>query len=342
MEPVAINALFIFDANYLSPALVSVASFFETLGAKRLPVTLVFLVGDDEDANNKVRVVLQRFEEKLQSTYPGVSLQVVELRGNVFDGYVKRHHFSNAILYKAIIPQAFAHYDHILLFDCGMIFGQQLHDFLIWVENHIRSRKIATMAAFCVPSDRADGLSSELMHFPHHALYPAGGTLYFDVARYRQASIYDRLVSAFTIHRERLVYAEQDLLCLTLQPDELSAFDECGTRCHIDLAASDWGASEDHVRLDRSRDCFYIKHVGSFKPWKKWVLHPSKSIFLKERKKIVSLLGMGDLEFLRDSESFPENVGFLAQQLILQERYYETHPETMYGVVPTHMNSLSS
>jgi hypothetical protein len=81
-------------------------------------------------------------------------------------------------------------------------------------------------------------------------------------------SIYDRFVLAFKIHRERLVHAEQDLLCLTLENSDLNAFPQCGTRCHIDLASFDWGAKKQHERLYKSRDSFYIKHVGSFKPWK--------------------------------------------------------------------------
>ena len=319
-----LNVLFIFDANYLSPALVSVASFFEILGEKHLPVTLVFLVGTNDTENQKVRAVLPLFEESIKSRYQGAQLQLIELRGNVFDDYVKRYHFSSAIMYKAIIPQAFPHYEHILHFDSGMIFGHRLHDFLAHVEENIRSRTIAPMAAFCVKTELGD-LRAELKSYDHNALYPDGIILYFDVARYGQASIYDRFVLAFKLHREQLIYAEQDLLCLILRNGELSEFHECGMRCHIDLASSDWSANEQHEGIYKSRDYFYIKHVGSLKPWKKWVLHPSKAIFLRERTNLLQLLKNGYSSYLRDDELLPANPGFLAQQLVLLEAYYEAH-----------------
>jgi hypothetical protein len=325
MSKPILNALFIFDATYLSPALISVSSFLKIVDEKNVPVTMVFLVGEDEGVNQIVRAVLRRYEDVVkdrQGPSGGMSLQLIELRGNVFDDYVKRYHFSSTILYKAIIPQAFLHYEHILLFDCGMIFGHRLHDFLEWVGQSISSCTIAPIAAFCVPSAMGD-LSGELKGYAHNPLYPTGGTLYFDVKRYEKYLIYDRLVSNFKRYRERLIYAEQDLLCLTLEGAELSTFPECGPRCHIDLASGDWGVGKQHERLYESRDFFYIKHVGSFKPWKKWVLHPSKAIFLRERRKLGQLLGMEYLEHLRDDELFPEKIGFLAQQLMLLEGYYE-------------------
>jgi lipopolysaccharide biosynthesis glycosyltransferase len=205
-----------------------------------------------------------------------------------------------------------------------MIFGHQLRDFLKWLEERISSNTISAMAAFCVASDHKDGLSSDLKSIPHNSLYPAGGTLYFDVGRYIHFSIYDRLISAFTLHRDKLIYAEQDLLCLILTDDELSAFHECGVRCHIDLAGLDgWKVIEHYESLYLSRDFFYIKHVGSFKPWKKWVVHPSKAIFLRERKNVEHLLGMENLECLRDSQLIPENLEYLAQQFMLLETLYE-------------------
>lgn len=318
-----INAFFVFDANYLCPALVSVASFLETLGDQRLPLTLVYLTSDDEQANQRVALALQRFEAAMREKYQALEFQAVQLKGNLFSGYVKRLHFSNAILYKAILPQAFQHCEHILLFDCGMIFGKQLIKFIDTVRTSIAKKRIGAIAAFCEPSGQADGLRDDLRVFPHHALYPGGGTLYFDVARYTRNAIAERLIANFNDYRERLVYAEQDLLCLTLKDGELTAFAEAGLRCHIDLAAQDWQPAEEHARVHANRNCFYIKHVGSFKPWKKWVLHPSKAIFLKEKNALCRLLGAEYAELLRDDEFFPAYTGFLAQQLLLLERQYE-------------------
>jgi len=112
------------------------------------------------------------------------------------------------------------------------------------------------------------GLRDEFRGFKHHPFYPGGGILYFDVARYLRNAIADRLLANFNEYRERLVYAEQDLLCLTLKDDELTALADAGLRCHIDLASPDWQTATEHARIHASPDCFYIKHVGSFKPWK--------------------------------------------------------------------------
>lgn len=318
-----IDAFFLFDANYLCPALVSAASFLENQGENRLPLTLVYLAGGDAQDNQRVVLAIQSFEAIMRDRYPGMNFQTVQLTGNAFSGYVQRAHFSSAILYKAILPQAFQHCEHILLFDCGMIFGKQLPGFIDQVRSGITKKSIGVVAAFCEPSNQESGLREDLRSLPHHALYPGGMVLFFDVVRYRRNAIAERLLANFNTYREQLVYAEQDLLCLTLQGSELTAFSEDALRRHIDLASPDWQAVAEDTRLYSSRDFVYIKHVGSFKPWKKWVLHPSKGIFLKERSTLSRQLSPECVELMKDNEFFPSQIGFLAQQLSLLERQYE-------------------
>lgn len=225
----SIRAFFIFDSGYLGPALVSAASLFKVMGGNRLPVTLVFLP-DGSPLDENIRHTLLQFESSIKARYPEAPLELAELNTNVFDSYVKRYHFSKAILYKAILPEAFAHCQHILIFDCGMIFGTRLLTFLQGVEHAIQNSSIGLLAAFCVESDGPSGLPPSLAYHPHHALYPGGGTLYFDVQKYAQSDLYQRLIRCYDAHRDQLMYAEQELLCLTLDGTELTQLQESGER----------------------------------------------------------------------------------------------------------------
>ena len=327
MREESISVVFLFDARYLGAALTSAANLIEVLGASRVPVTLVYLVGTGS-ADAKVAAILQRFEAGVRCRYPEILLQTITLQGNIFSDYVKRYHFSEAILYKVILPKVLKAYRHLLVLDCGMIFGNRLINFLDGVEMSIRSSEMAPVAAFCVPADQAGGLGDDLKHHPHNALLPGAAILYFDVVRYEQLALYERLLSGFQAHRERLAYAEQDLMCLVLTDRELGVFTEGGVRCHIDMAGqASWKAIDDYEALYASGDFLYLKHVGSFKPWKKWVLHPAKSIFLREQNKLGSLIGSESLADLHDPELFPDHLGFLEQQLLSLEAYLENNRE---------------
>lgn len=318
--------MFLFDARYLGAALVSVASLVEVLGPASRPVTLAFLASGSA-ADAQAGQVLLRFQQGLAARHPQARLNIVSVQGQAFSDYVQRFHFSRTILYKAAMPVVFEACEHIVLMDCGMIFGQRIKDFLADLEQRIRERSMPVVGAFCMPPEGPDGaLDAGLRGLPHHALYPSAAILYFDVRRYRDAAVYNRYLAAYAAHRERLVYAEQDLLCLVLREGELGAF-EVGVdaRCHIDLAApAGWSQTARFEALHASGEHLYLKHVGSFKPWKKWVLHPAKAIYLRELRKLEALVGAEGLAALHDAEIYPAPVGYLEQQLALLERHYES------------------
>jgi hypothetical protein len=115
------------------------------------------------------------------------------------------------------------------------------------------------------------------------------------------------------------------LLSLALANGELSDLPECGVRCHIDLSSENWEESEHYEQLYESRDFFYIKHQGLFKPWAKWVLHPAKSIYLHEWRKLGKLIGTEALSTLRDGELCPSNIRFLVRELFRFDVFHETH-----------------
>ena len=315
-----------FDARYLGAALVSVSSFFDVPGMANYSLTLVYL-STDPAADMKSAHILQVFQRNIQSRDVLAELRLVVLQGSQFTDFIQRFHFSNAILYKAAIPTVFKHYEHILLFDCGMIFGWRLNDFIHRLEESICNQEMSLMGAFCYPPNINGALSQDLQAFPHNMLYPSAAVLYFDVKRYNQSAIYERYLNAYAAYREKLRYAEQDLFCLVLKEAELTAFrDDQVLRCHIDMASVDsWSQIAKYEAIYASRDYLYLKHIGSFKPWEKWVLHPAKAIYLREQKRLEKYIGAEGLLALYNSDPYPKNMGFLEQQLIFLERYYESN-----------------
>ncbi|MFP5392251.1 MAG: hypothetical protein ACLGI6_12015 [Gammaproteobacteria bacterium] len=318
-----IHPVFLFDANYVGPALVSAASFIKVPGMQAYPLTLLFL-SRQQEADNKARVALATFDAAIKEQHPGLDVRVIELHATVFDDYVQRYHFSSAILYKLVLPQVFPTYEHIVLFDCGMLFGRRVAAFLDGIAERIARADIAPIGAFCCDPTLPGALGENLRHHPHNTRYPAGAILYFDVARYAEARLYERFVQGFHAFKHELAYGEQDLMCLTLREDELSDFGERDDRHHIDMAGPDtWFRMPEYERLYASGDHFYIKHVGSFKPWKKWVLHPAKGLYLRQFEALRPLLGGAVIDSLRDDAAYPSDIRFLQQQLYLLETYYE-------------------
>jgi len=319
-----LNIVFLFDAKYLGPALVSASSFFEIPGLTDFPVTLVY-ISSDSATDLAAAQVLQVFKDSIRSKFAQVDLRLIVLQGNQFSDYVQRFHFSNAILYKAALPNIFPTYEHILFFDCGMIFGLQVLDFIDRLRKNIQKGEMSVVAAYCVSPNVSGALSTELQVYPHNSLYPSAAVLYFDANRYNELSIYERFLAAYATYRDRLQYAEQDLLCLVLREGELSNFPDKEFKCHIDMASpGSWNEFDTYETIYANRSYLYLKHIGSFKPWKKWVLHPAKSIYLCELHKLEKLIGMEALSILRDGELFPVNMGFLAQELMRLEAYYES------------------
>jgi lipopolysaccharide biosynthesis glycosyltransferase len=288
----------------------------------RYPVTLLYLVAP-EGPDPLVTNALAAFGENIRKDHPAADVRLIELRATVFDDYVQRYHFSSAILYKLVLPQVFADYEHIVLFDCGMLFGQRVAGFLERIAARAASDATCAIEAFCVDPDGPGALSEQLQQLPHNALYPAGVILYFNVRKYAAAQVYARLVAAFGHYKGALIYAEQDLLCLTLGEGELGALAEHDARHHIDMAdQASWYRMPEYEALVAAGDYLYLKHIGSFKPWKKWILHPAKALYLRALARLAPVVGEERMAVLYDEHAFPADTRFLQQQLSLLESYY--------------------
>jgi lipopolysaccharide biosynthesis glycosyltransferase len=322
MENGTTHVVFLFDANYLGPALVSVMSFLEYAEMSDCSISLVYLASDPV-VDARVGRSIQLFLAKAGERFPHAGLSAVVLMDTQFAGYVKRFHFSSAVLYKAALPRLFPGSSDIVFFDCGMIFGRGAGSMAERLRTRRRNGERYAVSAFCVAPDADGAFSTRAGMFPHHALYPSGGVLHFDVTLYNEARIYERFVEGYAQYRDYLHYPEQDLFCLILKEEELGQLPDDEVRCLIDMAGQEgWHELEGYRTLYRSRDFLFMKHVGSFKPWKKWVLHPAKAIYLKERHALEHLLGDAEAAALRDDEQIPKTPGYLGQQMELLENYY--------------------
>lgn len=318
-----LNPMFLFDAAYTGPALVSAASFLAAPGGARYPLTLLYMSAADDAADLTARGALVAFTDAM-NVRPGMpEVRVVVLRANVFDHYQQRFHFSSAIMYKIVLPQIFPTLAHIVLFDCGMLFGRATADFLDALEARIARDELAPIAAYCGSPEHPGALATHLQALPHNRLYPSAVILYFDVARYVAAGLYERIVTGFAHYRDSLIYGEQDLLCLLLREGELSAFDERDDRLHINMNLDDsWLRCAEYEAAYAAKDYFYLKHIGSFKPWKKWILHPAKAIYLRERERLRAIVGDTFMPALEDPELAPSDIRFAEYQLLLLEALY--------------------
>jgi lipopolysaccharide biosynthesis glycosyltransferase len=318
-----LNPVFLFDARYLGPALVSAASFLAASGADRYPLTLLFMSRADDEADRAARAALIAFAEATGARRPQLDMRLVVLRATVFDQYQQRFHFSSAIMYKIVLPEISPDYGHIVLFDCGMLFGRATGDFLAALEERIVRADLGPIAAYCRVAEHEGALAPHLQSLPHNRLYPTAVILYFDVARYAAARLYQRILDGFAHYRDSLLYGEQDLLCLILREGELGDFEARDDRLHIDMAdEASWPLMDKYQAAWAAKDYFYLKHIGSFKPWKKWILHPAKGFYLIERERLRPLIGAPFIPAMEDPELAPPDGRFTERQLSLLEAHY--------------------
>jgi lipopolysaccharide biosynthesis glycosyltransferase len=162
-----------------------------------------------------------------------------------------------------------------------MIFGNKTSDFLA----RVQEPSIAAITAFTTAA--SETLHQSQITIEHHALYPAGGILTFRPTTYNSNNLLNRCIKTYQTLRDQIIYGEQDIINFTLQGTELSDFSFDEKRIHIDLANNaSWSESDNLVQAYLSRDYLYMKHVGVFKPWRRWVLSPAKSIYTHALSKL--------------------------------------------------------
>ncbi|GEM_PF-2460105 len=212
-------------------------------------------------------------------------------------------HFSNAIVYKALLPSMLADEPYLLNIDAGLLPGDEFHAFVRELDARYCQADGAleegwVVGAHCV--ENVDLIPHALALLPAHTLYPAGNVLLFHTARYQRSLWSERFLAHYEILRTRLEYAEQELICLTAQPHELLALPGAARRTTPFLGLDVLLGEAAPLPESATRDCLFFKFVGSFKPWKYWVLDPNKALYTRRRAALEQHFDLGKFSLVHD------------------------------------------
>jgi lipopolysaccharide biosynthesis glycosyltransferase len=180
----------------------------------------------------------------------------------------QKAHFNETILYKILVPSLFSSKVPILILDAGLIPGD---NFLAWLDKTIAYLQNLTagwvFAAHC-NADPPGALGSHLAKFaPNAKLYPAATLMFCNTENYRLNNAYSRLIANYNKHRTSLFYAEQELLCITLNNNELCELDGVNDRWTPFLHLGQ-DVNSENISWTRPREKYiYYKIVGPIKPW---------------------------------------------------------------------------
>lgn len=260
------------DGNYLEPAFITLDSLAAN-APKGTKICMLFLRDSTEDDAIYEQLIAEALAHFSKQYAEKIEFSCVAVQSQYFKDF-SRFHLTSATLQKLVIPAIFPSEEICLSIDAGMIFGNKTTEFLACVEKP----SIAAITAFTTAASAT--LHESQLSIEHHVLYPAGGILAFRPAAYNNNDLLNRCIKTFETLRNQIIYGEQDIINFTLQGTELSDFSYAEKRIHIDLANNaSWTEADDLVHSYLSKEYLYMKHVGVFKPWRRWVLSPAKSIY---------------------------------------------------------------
>ena len=264
----------LFDENYIEPGLLTIYDLLNLKFIKKIPIYLIYLKNDD--SNSETLTIIDKFIN--QNNFDN-RLKGIIINNSVLDDF-QIYHFNNSILYKCLLPSIIQH-DFILNIDSGYLVGDYFEDF--WMSTvkicPTLKNKDAVLAAYC--NNSADDLPASLRSLPHNNLYPTGGVLLFNKLSYDDSDFYSRFISEFIKLKDRLVWAEQDLMCIVLANSEIV---KLPLREHMLLEQLGLEGLKCKTRSQANSRPFSIyKITGSIKPWKKWATDGRRDYYLKKR-----------------------------------------------------------
>ena len=295
-----------FDKNYIEAALLTA---FELMNHEAIPLYLIYIEseGDDEEP----LVILQSFELRVK----GLGVSFIKIKNNIF-GKLDKFHFTNSILYKILIPSIIDH-DYIINIDAGTLLGNRFSEYLAEVDfcvmHHYTSDFV--MAAFC-GSSKVD-LPVHLSKYPHNSKYPTGWVLLFDKKNYQSKNLYERTIRMYMAHQNELVWAEQDLLCLLLNGEELQDLPMKNSVLNEQLSID--GLLTNARSAGWGQEFSLYKVSGSLKPWKYWVLDPRKNFYLSRRDALQKYLDLDAYSFIKSCRHSVNHVPIQKLFLEVQE-----------------------
>lgn len=266
----------IFDENYIEPALVTVCDLIRFV-PDDFDVVLIYIQTIDKEVNQEALNLIKEIISRNNK------INAITLLPNIFDNF-KKFHFTNSILYKLVLPEI-VNYDYILNIDAGYLSGPEIEHLFEYSKKTISTQKFINSAVGAICTLSENDLSEDLKVFGHNEYYPAGGILLFNVIKYKELSLYARLVSKYNAVKNILLWAEQDLLCLTATIGEIYPIEFEKTILIEQLSLRNY--IED-LKLTQEKTNFMLyKITGTLKPWKYWVLDKNKLFYIKRRNEVI-------------------------------------------------------
>lgn len=273
-----IAASVFFDCVYIESALLTA---FELSRKTALfdALHLIYLDRGQPD-DGEAKTILVAFLDAMRAQ-GGVPMHAIEVKDKLpqFQSY----HFNNAIVYKPLIPSLLHDRGFVLNIDAGILLGREFDEYVRGsVAQLCHPDAQWVVAGNCTPA--ASELKPQQLLVPHHALYPNGQVLLFNVPRYHATAWADRYMAAYEQHRAILSLAEQELMCMVCQPHELRDLVRAGQVINHTLGDEVLRGRRAALPSSAADDCIYFKVIGSIKPWKYWVLDPDKAVYSRRRK----------------------------------------------------------
>jgi lipopolysaccharide biosynthesis glycosyltransferase len=239
-------------------------------------LTLIYIESDKNEANSQIKSLL--------SEILGRKIKALSIKGKLFDDFEK-FHFTNSILYKLILPEIIQS-DYILNLDAGFLSGPNIHALFEYCEAIVNSGEFVDtpIAAVCGKPEDANCLSTELRQYGHNNLYPYGWLFFINREAYRKNNFYSKIINGYNFFKDKLVWAEQDLLCLIAKDNEIInlnlteqiLIEQLSVQSYIlDEASKAWVTK-----------FMLYKITGTLKPWKLWVFDRKKQFYLTRRHEL--------------------------------------------------------
>jgi len=286
-----ISASVLFDSNYIEPALLTAYEIIK--GNFSISDLILIFLDNSQEVDAEASIIINNFTEKFKD-YFSISAIKVE---NTIPNFSK-YHFTNSIIYKPLIPDLIKNKDFIINIDAGIIPGANFNKFLDQsIEQSLENKSNWIISAFCELS--AGLLPNGLDKFDANILYPNGQVLLFNCDNFRSTSFLARYLEKYNLLSEYLVYAEQELMCITLNEEELLELPLNGERFNYELnihSLSDVSLIYNYKNIDES--CTYSKIIGTLKPWKYWVLDPNKKHWIEKIKNMENEFPISSYELI--------------------------------------------
>lgn len=288
-----LSASCLFDINYIEPALVTLKTI---LNHEKLFKNIYIIYLKKETDNDLYLEIIRNFAKKFDIKN---KLKLVEVQQNISE--FNSLHFSNAIIYKILIPEIVQNEEYIINIDAGNIILDKFEFFINYVSQEI-SLTDFTIGCF---------LSHNNTNFPLHLptisnIYPSANFLLFNIKAYKSKNLYEKITTFYASHLSQLKYAEQEILPCVLDSncflkfkyDDLIYLDDL-----IDFANNNFS----EIDIKRLNNSIAYKNHGSIKPWKLWNLNPRKFIYLNSRKELDFLFENEKYKFIHDERTKTTN-----------------------------------